>query len=257
MRLAITLPTWGSGWRLAAQAGSVLLMSLSGLLMSGCVTVPDLPSHQNAAQVVTTVSGRFSISFERDGASQREQGAFEWKINHAKPPSAVSAPASALSQTNPARTPSRSNASFFSTSSRTNTVVAEPVVPNLALRRQAASQPAMQLSLLSPLGNTLALLAYNPEAALAQRASIQTPQQRFVAADLDSLMSNTLGWRLPLLDLLPWLGQKTPSAAPQDWLINVNSRYDSDFPRLIVAQNKSQALNVRLVLDDQATTLSQ
>ncbi len=163
------------------------------MLAAACVSVPHLPELEKQH---VAYSGRFSISYQEDGASKREQGGFEWKIQTA-----------------------------------------------------TVAEKAMQLALLSPLGNTMALIAFDPQAAADKRASLTSPSHIDFAPDLDSLMQDLLGWRLPLAQLLPWLGTSTPSDAPADWSIAVLSRHDNGTPKLMTASNAAQNLSVRLVFD--------
>jgi outer membrane lipoprotein LolB len=112
-------------------------------------------------------------------------------------------------------------------------------------------EKAMQLSLLSPLGNTVVVIALNPsEPQINQRASFTSPNQTAFAPDLDSLMQNTLGWRLPLTALLPWLEKSPPKQMPADWEIAVQSRHATDLPKLITANNERLNLSVRLVFEE-------
>lgn len=211
-------------------------IALAALLaLNGCVSVPELKSSAStSAPAPLLIEGRFSVSFQQAGSAQREQGAFEWKISQT--PADMPPPAYAGKQ-------------FFSTAGK------DAVDPNASLPVKVSAPTlnaagAMQLNLLNPLGGALAVLAFDPEAPLNERASLNTPQQRYVAPDLDRLMSQTLGWRLPLVDLLAWLGKTAPKQTSQDWQINVSSRHDSGYPKLILAKNDAMVINVRLVLDD-------
>jgi outer membrane lipoprotein LolB len=162
-------------------------------LMAACVISPVLPDLTSKPTVYT---GRFALSYQKEGISQREQGGFEWKI-------------------------------------------------------QATTQAdkAMQLSLLSPLGSTVAVIGFDPKAPADKRASLTSPSQTDYATDLDSLMQHTLGWRLPLTELLPWLGKAAPNDAPVDWTIVVASRYDTGLPKLITTNHSVQNIQVRLVFE--------
>jgi outer membrane lipoprotein LolB len=170
----------------------IIFLTLA-MLLAACVSVPHMAELD---QKPIVYSGRFSISYQHEGATLREQGGFEWKIQ--------------------------------------NTV--DPI-------------KAMQLALLSPLGSTMALIAFNPQAEPSKRASLTSPAQIDFAPDLDTLMQELLGWRLPLAELLPWLANTTPNRMPADWSIAVLNRHDSGFPKLITANNDAQRLSVRLVFD--------
>jgi outer membrane biogenesis lipoprotein LolB len=172
-----------------------LLCMVTALLLAACVSVPDMPSLEKKFVMHT---GRFAISYQKDGAPQREQGGFEWKVQTDLTPFAA---------------------------------------------------PAMQLALLSPLGNTVALIAFNPQAPSDKRASLTTPTQIEFAPDLPTLMQELLGWRLPLAELLPWLGKTSPAQPPEDWLIVVASRHPNGLPRLITASHEALNLQVRLVFE--------
>ncbi|HJW53848.1 MAG TPA: lipoprotein insertase outer membrane protein LolB [Burkholderiaceae bacterium] len=64
---------------------------------------------------------------------------------------------------------------------------------------QAAGQA--QVTLLSPLGQTIAAIEVTPESALLRQAN-QPPHS---AADVDMLVADTLGWPLPISGLRQWL----------------------------------------------------
>jgi outer membrane lipoprotein LolB len=170
-----------------------LWLAVIAAVLAACVSVPALPP---SSEKPTIYTGRFAVSYIKDGATQREQGGFEWKIvatNHA--------------------------------------------------------EKTMQLSLLSPLGTTVALIALDPHKPAQLRASLTTPTQTDTAPDLDALMENTLGWRLPLSQLLPWIAKTPPTQSPADWQIAVASRHDSGLPRLMTANNPALELTVRLVFE--------
>jgi outer membrane lipoprotein LolB len=173
-----------------------LLTLAACVIAAACVTVPEIADLKSRS---TSHSGRFTISYEKDGAPHREQGGFEWKIQNAS---------------------------------------------------QAAPDQAMQLALLSPLGTTLAVIAFDPQASSSQRASLTGPTQTEHATDLDTLMQRTLGWRLPLAALLPWLGKTEPNDSPADWVIAVPTRHDTGSPKLITASNAELKLSVRLVFEE-------
>jgi outer membrane biogenesis lipoprotein LolB len=172
-----------------------LLCMAAVLLLAACVSVPNMPSLEKTFDLHT---GRFSISYQKDGQPQREQGGFEWKIQSGLAPGAAT---------------------------------------------------AMQLALLSPLGNTVALIAFDPQATADKRASLITPTQIDFAPDLATLMQDVLGWRLPLAELLPWLTKNSPSQSPDGWAMSVVSRHPSGLPRLITANHDAMGLQVRLVFE--------
>jgi outer membrane biogenesis lipoprotein LolB len=112
---------------------------------------------------------------------------------------------------------------------------------------------SMQLSLLSPFNTTIALIAFDPNASNEQRASLITPVQTIYAADLNSLMDTTLGWQLPLENILLWLNVDEPKEKElltDDWTIEVINRHKSNFPKLIIAKNEFKKITARIVLDD-------
>jgi outer membrane lipoprotein LolB len=149
-------------------------------------------------------SGRFTVSYDKEGSAQREQGAFEWNIQAKAPITSAS-----------------------------------------------AQEAAMQLALLSPVGSTIALITFKPTESVAdERASLKTPAQTLTAPDLDTLMDDVLGWRLPLSQILPWLSKDTPQESPADWTITVTSRHDDGMPKLITAENRTLKLSARLVFDE-------
>ncbi len=185
------------------------------VLISGCTTTPNFKmdaGYANLAKTRQDYTGRFSLSYLKDGQQQREQGGFEWMVVQGVAPR---------------------NAVLSS--------VKEPI--------NSLSQTAMKLVLLAPLGNTIAVIALDPLAMASQRASISTPARSEYAADLDTLMQRTLGWRLPLLALLPWLNKGEPEQAPNGWQMSVASRFDTGMPRQITAINQALNLNVRLVFE--------
>jgi outer membrane biogenesis lipoprotein LolB len=112
---------------------------------------------------------------------------------------------------------------------------------------------SMQLSLLSPFNTTIALIAFDPNASNEQRASLITPVQTIYAADLNSLMDTTLGWQLPLENILLWLNVDEPKEKElltDDRTIEVINRHKSNFPKLIIAKNEFKKITARIVLDD-------
>jgi hypothetical protein len=124
--------------------------------------------------------------------------------------------------------------------------------------REPIVQPnrAMQLSLLGPLNATLALLAVDPNAPLTEQASLTTPGTTLRAPDLSTLMNRVLGWQLPLEAVLPWLSVNSPKAAPSpEWRMDVLSRHESGFPKVLLATHADKHMTVRLVFDDAAPVL--
>lgn len=57
-----------------------------------------------------------------------------------------------------------------------------------------------EMTLLAPLGQTVARISRSPEGAV-----LQTGDKRYQAADLESLMEKVLGWHLPLAELHAWV----------------------------------------------------
>jgi outer membrane biogenesis lipoprotein LolB len=177
------------------------------MLASACVSVPELPEQDKKFKLH---QGRFSVSYQKEGTAQREQGGFEWKIQtDGAPPS-----------------------------NRPDDV------------KQDQQTKAMQLALLSPIGNTIAVIALDPAAQTSKRASFTSPNQLEYAPSIDVLMQNLLGWRLPLETLLPWLGTTSPSSLPSDWDIAVRSRHGNNMPKLITADNAILKLSIRLVFEE-------
>ncbi len=177
----------------------LLLACASASLLTACVTAPTRPE---LTETPTLYSGRFSISFPKEGLTQREQGGFEWKIQSALAPK-----------------------------------TAEP-------------EKAMQLSLLNPLGSIAAIIAYDPKASIDKRASFTSPLQTDYAPTLNVLMQRTLGWRLPLTELLPWLETTEPRSQPEKWAITVVSRFEGGLPKLLTAHNPALSISVRLVFEE-------
>jgi outer membrane biogenesis lipoprotein LolB len=203
----------------------ISMAGLSAAMLAACVTAPAFNAGDankgsswgsqttpkpTEQAVVVVYAGRFSASYTKDGKPQRDQGRFEWKTLKA---------------------------------SQNSTDTGQPQLPD-------ASQSAMQIALLSPVGTTVAVIAYAPKAAAGERASLSTASHTYTAPDLDELMQNTLGWRLPLLGLLPWLATNAPPSAPPNWGVEVMSRQPSGMPKIIAAQNLSQGITVRLVFEE-------
>lgn len=69
------------------------------------------------------------------------------------------------------------------------------------------------ITLLSPLGQTLALIEVTPQSATLTQAG-QVPR---IAADADTLAAETLGWPLPVAGLRDWLQGFAIDAQGQRW----------------------------------------
>ncbi len=174
---------------------ALLLVSIAALC-AACKTLPNTLENETPPKVYT---GRFSVSFMKDGQAQREQGSFDWRIKHSS---------------------------------------------------TGDEEAAMQLAINSPLGNTLATIAFNPRELAGEQASLRTPTQHFVASTLDTLMQRTLGWRLPMTALLPWMSDKDPKQSSAEWLVKAVSRHDNGSPKVISADNAALSIFARLVFDE-------
>ncbi|MEN9912440.1 MAG: hypothetical protein RI956_884, partial [Pseudomonadota bacterium] len=122
-------------------------------------------------------------------------------------------------------------------------------IANVSLTKNTS----MQLSLLSPFNTVIALIALDPSASNEQRASLVTPVQTIYAADLNNLMDTTLGWQLPLENILLWLNFDEPKekeSLADGWTVEVINRHESKFPKLIIAKNEFKNITARIVLDD-------
>ena len=116
-----------------------------------------------------------------------------------------------------------------------------------------AKNTSMQLSLLSPFNTTIALISLDSSASNEQRASLITPVQTVYAADLNSLMDTTLGWQLPLENILLCLGFDEPKekeSLTDGWTVEVINRHQSKLAKLIIAKNELKHITARIVLDD-------
>jgi outer membrane biogenesis lipoprotein LolB len=118
------------------------------------------------------------------------------------------------------------------------------------IQNQAERDKAMQLTLLSPLGTSVALIALDPQTSAERRASLTTPLNTDYAPTLDLLMQRTLGWGLPLNELIAWLGKDEPTGMPTNWRITVLSRYSSGLPKLMTAENTALQISVRLIFEE-------
>ena len=121
------------------------------------------------------------------------------------------------------------------------------------------------VTLLSPLGQTLAIITATPDGATLAQGG----QQLRSASDVDTLTANTLGWPLPVAGLREWLqgfaidrsGQPFVASPQADkvetrdgWLIHypVWTKDDATHPRRIdLARNTAQAgdVSIRIVID--------
>ncbi len=163
-----------------------------------CAACEILPSTIESEVPLKLYTGRFSVSFMKDGQIQREQGSFDWKVQHSS---------------------------------------------------AGDEETGMQLAINSPLGNTLATIAYNPRELEGEKASLKTPTQRYVDSTLDALMQRTLGWRLPLAALLPWISDKEPKQTSTEWQVKAVSRHDNGSPKVVSADNATLNISARLVFD--------
>jgi outer membrane biogenesis lipoprotein LolB len=115
---------------------------------------------------------------------------------------------------------------------------------------QNALETPMQLLLTSPLGTTVAAVQFDPTALVAQRASLRTPQSNHFASNLPALMEHTLGWELPLQNLLPWLTAR--AVKPEniaEWAVEIVSRHDTGAPKIITLTHIERRMTARLVFD--------
>jgi outer membrane biogenesis lipoprotein LolB len=170
------------------------LLATWAFILSACVAAPKLPELSSNS---TIYKGRFAVSYQKDNATQREQGGFEWKIQHF-----------------------------------------------------TQFDQAMQLTLLSPLGSAIAVIAIDPQSNADQRASLTTPLHTEYAPTLALLMQRTFGWGLPLSELIPWLAKDEPRDTPNNWKITVIDRYDNGLPKRMTAENTALHINVRLFFEE-------
>ncbi|MES2015180.1 MAG: outer membrane lipoprotein LolB [Pseudomonadota bacterium] len=129
---------------------------------------------------------------------------------------------------------------------------------------------AVDASLLSPLGQTVAMINVTPQAATLTQGE-RAPR---VARDIDSLTAQTLGWPLPVSGLRDWLqgyataaGGQRYAASPANNTVTTNDGWKLTFvswqdekaaqpvPKRINAQRAASAtsgeLELRIVLDRQ------
>lgn len=124
-------------------------------------------------------------------------------------------------------------------------------------------QDHLRISLYSPLGQTLALITEDKNGATLT----QEGRQPAFASDLDQLLSDTLGWPLPVAGLRHWLqgylrqqdgqlqglGTGDQTLNTEGWKLRYASWYNApDFPkRLDLQRHTHEAGNVsiRIVID--------
>jgi outer membrane lipoprotein LolB len=132
------------------------------------------------------------------------------------------------------------------------------------------SPAAVNVSLASPLGQTIATIAVTPESATL----IQGDRAPRVARDIDTLTAQALGWSLPVSGLRDWLqgyatgadGQRfaaSPAAntvtTADGWRLTFVSWQDPDAARPVpkridaarVASATVEAMEIRIVIDAQ------
>ncbi len=119
-----------------------------------------------------------------------------------------------------------------------------------------------QVTLLSPLGQVIALIDVDPNGATLKQGG-QPPRQ---ASDVDALVEATLGWPLPISGLRDWLqgfaidanGNRfiaQPPAAEvttrDEWRIGYNTWQDMRPKRIDLDRRTTQAgdVSIRLVID--------
>lgn len=117
-----------------------------------------------------------------------------------------------------------------------------------------------EISILSPLGQTLAYIEENERGAVLTTGD----QKRYAAEDAESLTEKVLGWRLPLRGLRHWvIGAAASESAAQkeygadgklvklqqdDWVINYPRYFEQGgMPKEISMQYSN--LQIRLVVD--------
>ena len=133
------------------------------------------------------------------------------------------------------------------------------------------SATAVDVALLSPVGQTVATIRVTPEAATLTQGG----REPRVARDIDSLTAQTLGWSLPVSGLRDWLqgyatgagGQRFAASrannsvtTPDGWRLTFVSWQDEaavhPAPKRIDAQRSASAtsgpLALRIVVDPQA-----
>ncbi len=117
-------------------------------------------------------------------------------------------------------------------------------------------QDEIAITLRSPVGETLAQIFVTPAGARIRQAG--APERE--AADMDTLMAQTLGWPLPVAGLRYWLQGQVPGATPlqddmtesQGWRIRFVSRHPDGSPKRIdLARYSTEAgeVKLRLIID--------
>lgn len=112
------------------------------------------------------------------------------------------------------------------------------------------------ITLRSPLGETLAQISVTPEGARLTQAGVPERQ----AADIDTLMAQTLGWPLPVAGLRFWLQGHVPGAPPlqdgvaesQGWRIRFVSWHANGSPKRIDLERygtEAGEVRLRLIID--------
>lgn len=122
---------------------------------------------------------------------------------------------------------------------------------------------SIHVRLLSPLGQTMAIITQTANLAILEQAG-KEPQQ---ADNLDQLMQNTLGWPLPVAGLRDWLqgfvaidGKTAKPLKPEDqtlmtqgWKLRYVSWHEnSSLPKLINLQRYTEQageVSIRIALD--------
>lgn len=95
-----------------------------------------------------------------------------------------------------------------------------------------------ELSLLSPIGSTIALLAWQPGSA-----SLHTPSGRKDYASIDDLIVKATGSAIPVLALFDWLdGRATPVAG---WQVDLTEKPNGR----LTARKAAPATELRLILE--------
>lgn len=119
-----------------------------------------------------------------------------------------------------------------------------------------------EISLASPLGNQLARIVREPGGVALTDAN----QNRYQAADVETLTERHLGWRLPLAGLSDWVRARPGAGASTrrdaagrpihvaeaGWTIDLDYDGASRLPRrlVMVFTRAERPLEIRLVIDD-------
>ncbi|MFZ6654169.1 lipoprotein insertase outer membrane protein LolB [Undibacterium sp. TJN19] len=122
---------------------------------------------------------------------------------------------------------------------------------------------AIRISLLSPLGQTLARITQNKQGATLEQDGKETRQ----ASNLNQLLQDTLGWPLPVAGLRDWLqgyvainGNVLTALKPEDqtvesqgWKLRYATWHEApDFPKRIDLQRYTEQagdVSIRIVID--------